>query len=567
MNNVYNESRVRVLKSYIPVSIVVLTIASLLGTITHDATAEVMSELEVKGLVSDAIEMYMSNGDGAFDIITPDISGDVDGLYPFIVNATSWTRVADGAGPDNVGRAETILDTTAKSVEDVLAELEDTGEAWVKHIYYHPPTGTDQLKNTYLQLHDGLVFGSGYYMLDATVQGIVYDQIQEYGDSESMIQKSNGTVLAGNTTSATEIASTYVFAVNSTTGVVEIQSIESDLIGTSDWDVITSITPTSKILEILNTEVGMWADYTFTNPVTGDKESKRTWLVLYDGLVFGSGYYALDIPASGVKFVVENSIYAYDTNMENDAWVNVVTPDAPIMIDDHYPFVFNASTWRTVAHGAIPDRIGHVPYAIINTGDRSLDDIHSDLKVNGEAWVSYIFTHPPTGTPQLKYTYMQLHDGHIFSSGYYVFDAQAQATVQNTILEYVNGGGNVTSIGLDAVSEGPTPQFVFDINEKTGYASSPLLGAGTSPTYTFVVDPVTGVILAHNFNIELADVHDWNTIISAIPVSKVLDVLSANAGMWATYEVASLEDDRTEKKRAWLALHDGLVFTSGYILP
>jgi len=39
------------------------------------------------------------------------------------------------------------------------------------------------------------------------------------------------------------------------------------------------------------TEEGMWVDYFFLNPVTGNQEWKHSWVVWHDGLIFGSGWY------------------------------------------------------------------------------------------------------------------------------------------------------------------------------------------------------------------------------------------------------------------------------------
>jgi len=36
---------------------------------------------------------------------------------------------------------------------------------------------------------------------------------------------------------------------------------------------------------------GTWVDYMRTNPVTGKEEQKSSWVVLYDGYVFGCGVY------------------------------------------------------------------------------------------------------------------------------------------------------------------------------------------------------------------------------------------------------------------------------------
>ena len=39
------------------------------------------------------------------------------------------------------------------------------------------------------------------------------------------------------------------------------------------------------------TEDGHWVSYVFVNPDTGKEQRKHAWMVLHDGLLFGSGWY------------------------------------------------------------------------------------------------------------------------------------------------------------------------------------------------------------------------------------------------------------------------------------
>ena len=36
---------------------------------------------------------------------------------------------------------------------------------------------------------------------------------------------------------------------------------------------------------------GIWVDYVDVNPATGMEESKRSWVVMHGGYLFGAGYY------------------------------------------------------------------------------------------------------------------------------------------------------------------------------------------------------------------------------------------------------------------------------------
>ena len=174
----------------------------------------------------------------------------------------------------------------------------------------------------------------------------------------------------------------------------------------------------------------------------GDREieSKRTWLITHDGLVFGSGYYSSDIPESDVRFVVDSAIFTYESNKENDAWIGIITPDEPVMTDDLYPFVINATSWTRLADGVVPDRVGKAE-TILDTSTRSVEDVLTDLEANGGTWVTYTFHNPSTDTEQLKRTYLELRDGLVFGSGYYLLDSQVQAATYGQILEYNNKAG------------------------------------------------------------------------------------------------------------------------------
>ena len=38
-------------------------------------------------------------------------------------------------------------------------------------------------------------------------------------------------------------------------------------------------------------EEGRWVSYVFLNPETGEQQTKHTWAIRHDGLIFASGWY------------------------------------------------------------------------------------------------------------------------------------------------------------------------------------------------------------------------------------------------------------------------------------
>ena len=336
-----------------------------------------------------------------------------------------------------------------------------------------------------------------------------------------------------------EPVSTYVFAVDQT-GATLAQGVDSNLIdNTNDWDAVTAVIPAEGIIDTISKGTGMWVSYEHTNPVTGQDETKRTWLVMHGGLIFGSGYYSSNIPESDVQFAVSNAIGIYEANKENDAWVDIITPDAPIRTDAMYPFVIDAATWTRLADGVVPARVGQ-PETILDTSSRSVDDVLADLEANGATWATYLFHNPATGVEQLKRSYLQLRDGIVFGSGYYALDAQVQTSLNGRILEYERDGRDAVLASINVIPDEPVS------------------------TYAFAVDQ-TGTTVAQGVDSDLiGDTPDWDAIVAIIPEQDIIDVLSRGSGMWVSYEYTNPVTGQEGDKRTWLVMHGGLIFGSGY---
>lgn len=83
----------------------------------------------------------------------------------------------------------------------------------------------------------------------------------------------------------------YVFVLNAG-GVSLAHAANPSLVGQNLYNLqdSTGAFIVQGILETASPE-GAWGDYLFENPLTGNEEPKRSWVVKHDGLIFGSGYY------------------------------------------------------------------------------------------------------------------------------------------------------------------------------------------------------------------------------------------------------------------------------------
>ena len=63
-----------------------------------------------------------------------------------------------------------------------------------------------------------------------------------------------------------------------------VGQLASDVLGPNNY-------PTGAAVAASADENGAWFDYTFTNPATASVETKHSWMVIHDGITFGSGWY------------------------------------------------------------------------------------------------------------------------------------------------------------------------------------------------------------------------------------------------------------------------------------
>ena len=166
-------------------------------------------------------------------------------------------------------------------------------------------------------------------------------------------------------------------------------------------------------------EDGAWFDYTFLNLDTGTVQTKHSWMVVHDGIIFGSGWYEegprkTDSPAYTRAFV-EQAINLYDAVGLDDTIAYYNSRDS---IDGQwYVFIVEAESGLTIGHFN-PALRGRDPSLRV---DPTGYFYGGDLLAATESgrWIEYVITNPETGENQQKHTFAVLHNGYIFASGWY----------------------------------------------------------------------------------------------------------------------------------------------------
>ncbi len=76
----------------------------------------------------------------------------------FVLDSDDYTIVADGSDQNAKGQTSDILDNTARSSEDIMADLQDHRRTWI--VYDDPDTADEESERIWLVLRLGYVFGS-----------------------------------------------------------------------------------------------------------------------------------------------------------------------------------------------------------------------------------------------------------------------------------------------------------------------------------------------------------------------------------------------------------------------
>ena len=248
-----------------------------------EPVAEPSNPKVAQDIVDSMIGMYKENGVGAFDEINANADPDA-AVVGFIVDATSYRLVAHGANPLYVGLpVQPVLDAAFIPLEVMRQIIEGEDGVWLSYPFADPQGNVVGYERGWFKEYDGYIFGGRYGVTDQErVQSIVVEMIRLYGyDPEE----------AFNTINSFESQDPrYPFVVDPETTKIVAHGADASRVG----DVAVILTNSTVSLEEfrgLNEDEGVWTEYVFFNPATDSDASKRSWIVMHNGYLFGSGYY------------------------------------------------------------------------------------------------------------------------------------------------------------------------------------------------------------------------------------------------------------------------------------
>ena len=293
-------------------------------------------------------------------------------------------------------------------------------------------------------------------------------------------------------------------------------------------------------------EDGEWFDYTYPNPHTGAIETKHSWMVRHDGLIFGSGWYERgprkSDPAAYTQNFVRQAINLYDAVGLEETLDHYNSEKS--MDGQWYVFIIDENdTMR--AHAANLDLVNRPVSAAVGPNDFPVGEAVAAVADEDGAWVGYTFPNPATGGVETKHTWMVRHDGLAFGSGWYErgpSKSDAPAYTKSFVQQALN---LYDALGLDAA--------VDYYNSKESVDGQ---------WYVFIVDE-DGYTIAHHDSKYIG--RDPSLRVDATGHFYGDDLLSATeAGRWVDYVLKNPQSAEDRQKHTWVVRHDGLLFASGW---
>ena len=339
----------------------------------------------------------------------------------------------------------------------------------------------------------------------------------------------------------------YVFIADENQTVVAHAAVP-DLVGKHASQVLgPNSYPAGSALAASATESGAWFDYTYANPASAAVETKHSWVIIHDGLIFGSGWYEpgpdkSDAP-SYTKAFVQQATNLYDAvGLEE----TLAYHNRPESIDGQW-YVFVIDEDDLVVGHPDPKRLGLDLKGWVGTDANGYNFGPDMLSATEDGkWVSYVYRNPESGGLGIDFDHLELknvwvvrHDGLLFASGWYIdADEFTKALVATAARVFRERGleGTIAYFASPEIAFGGLAAVITYYNSAENVEGA---------WFAFIADE-SGTIIDH---------YDKAMVGRDIKDLLGTDTFEASAeGNWVT----------TEDVRVWVVGQDGMTFGSGW---
>ena len=250
--------------------------------------------------VQAAVDLYKTEGRDAAIAYHNDPMN-IDGQwYVFIADADDMF-VAHAAAPSFVGKDIKDVPALDGSLIGVEIAMATTEGRWTEYLWPNPETNKIEQKRTWSIRHDGYLFGSGYYKPwgpdPATLTLASKDDPAAFTHDLVLAAIARYEFEGLEATAAyyndpMNIDGQWYIFITDADDMFVAHAPRPDFVGTDLKEVLGLDGSRMLGVEIAAaTGTGLWIEYLWPNPESGENEMKRTWAIRHDGYLFGSGYY------------------------------------------------------------------------------------------------------------------------------------------------------------------------------------------------------------------------------------------------------------------------------------
>ncbi len=500
-----------------------------------------------KAFVERAINLYDDLGrDGTIAYYnTPE---SVDGQYYVFIGDENDVMIAHAAVPDNVGMNfdDIISPTDGYPAGAQVAAAAVEGGAWTTYTYLNAATGNVETKHSWVTRHNGMIFGSGWYEGGPP-------KSEEAGYAQSLVQRAvnlyddlgrDGTIDYYNTPESVD-GQFYVFILRAHDLRTFANGARPELVDIDPPARIDAAGYPYGEAFAATTDKGHWVSYVFTNPATDELESKHTWIMEHDGLLFGSGWYAE--PASYTQYLVNEAISMHESEGREATVAYYNSPDS---VDGQWYVFIGDKNDVMIAHATIPENVGKRHDEIVSTDGYPAGAQVAAAATEDGAWTSYTYFNPITGNVQTKHSWVIRHEGMIFGSGWYEDGPAksepadyAQSLVQRALNLYDDLGREGTLDYFNMPESADGPWYVFVLEDREGELYS--VANSNRPE---IVGTTRERIDANGFNYGEA----------------TAAVTEEGGGEWISYLFTHPETREDAPKHSWVVRRGNLLFGAGW---
>ena len=268
-------------------------------TATETPTADDPEAFAV-ALAQAAIDLYKMEGREAA-IAYHNSPASIDGQWYVFITDENDLFVAHPGAPGFLGRDMKDIPGLDGSLIGVDIAMATEAGHWTEYLWPNPDTNKLEQKRTWSIRYDGYLFASGYYAPwspdPAMLLTVSKDNPKAFTHAAVLAAVARyelggrDAVAAHYNDPASIDGQWYVF-ITDENDIFVAHAPRQDLLETDLKDIIGLDGERMLGVEIASaTPLGLWIEYLWPNPATGENEQKRTWAIRHDGYLFGSGYY------------------------------------------------------------------------------------------------------------------------------------------------------------------------------------------------------------------------------------------------------------------------------------